>query len=166
MYWNRINRHFGILREEISGNGISTIGKCEFTILQNEMVWYTCKDSIYYIAFGKTRKRWKHFFTWQHSCDKSVADMFVICVNHSSSCRAANAGVFILNDLLPLNRLPLNKAHAIILSSCLTVSIEGVGGKVLGGGSPQLYYHDCSGPIPGRLREVRQRLQLGGFSLQ
>ena len=56
--------------------------------------------------------------------------MFVICVNHSSSCRAANAGVFILNDLLPLNRLPLNKAHAIILSSCLTVSIEGVGGKV------------------------------------
>jgi len=73
--------------------------------------------------------------------------MFVICVNHSSSCRAANAGVFILNDLLPLNRLPLNKAHAIILSSCLTVSIEGIGGKVFGGGSPQLYYHDCSGRI-------------------
>ena len=92
--------------------------------------------------------------------------MFVICVNHSSSCRAANAGVFILNDLLPLNRLPLNKAHAIILSSCLTVSIEGIGGKVFGGGSPQLYYHDCSGRIPGRLREVLQRLQLGGFSLQ
>ena len=35
-----------------------------------------------------------------------------------------------MNDLLPLNRLPLNKAHEIILSSCLTVSIEGIGGKV------------------------------------
>ena len=35
-----------------------------------------------------------------------------------------------MNDLLPLNRLPLNKAHAIILSSCLTVSIQGIGGKV------------------------------------
>ena len=38
-----------------------------------------------------------------------------------------NARVFMMNDLLPL---PLNKAHAIILSSCLTVSIEGIGGKV------------------------------------
>ena len=26
------------LPEEVSGNGISTIGKCEFTILHNEMV--------------------------------------------------------------------------------------------------------------------------------
>ena len=36
-----------------------------------------------------------------------------------------------MNDLLPLNRLPLNKAHEIILSSCLTVSIEGIGGKIV-----------------------------------
>ena len=43
---------------------------------------------------------------------------------------ATNAEVLIMNDLLPFNRLPLNKAHAIILRSCLTVAIEGIGGKV------------------------------------
>ena len=32
------------LEEEMSGHGISTIGKCKFTILQNGMVSYTCKD--------------------------------------------------------------------------------------------------------------------------
>ena len=56
--------------------------------------------------------------------------MFVICVNRSSSCRAANAGVFITNDSLPLNRLPLNKAPAIIQKCCLTVSFACIGGKV------------------------------------
>ena len=35
-----------VLEEEISRTGISTIGKWEFTILQNGMVLYTCKDSI------------------------------------------------------------------------------------------------------------------------
>ena len=34
------------LEEEASGNGISTIGKRKFTIAQNEMVSFTCKDSI------------------------------------------------------------------------------------------------------------------------
>ena len=33
-YWSRINRHFEVLGEERSGNGISTIGKWKFTILQ------------------------------------------------------------------------------------------------------------------------------------
>ena len=36
-----------------------------------------------------------------------------------------------MNDLLPFNRLPLNKAHEIILTSCLTVSFEGIRGKVV-----------------------------------
>ena len=56
--------------------------------------------------------------------------MFVICVNCSSLGRSANAAVFIIDALLPLYWLPLNKAPAIILSSCLTVSFEGIGGKV------------------------------------
>ena len=40
---NSINQHFGI---RASGNGILTIGKCKFTILQNETVSCRCKDSI------------------------------------------------------------------------------------------------------------------------
>ena len=32
--------------------------------------------------------------------------------------------------LIDRPKAPLNKAHEIILSSCLTVSIEGIGGKV------------------------------------
>ena len=64
------------------------------------------------------------------------------CPSGSASCRAANAGVFIMNDLLPLNRLPLNKANAIILSSFLTVSIEGIGGKVE---EPFLLFEDILG---------------------
>ena len=47
-----------------------------------------------------------------------------------------------MNDLLPLNRLPLNKANAIILSSFLTVSIEGIGGKVE---EPFLLFEDILG---------------------
>ena len=104
--------------------------------------------------------RWtlSNFATWW---DKTVADMFVIFVNRSSSCRAANAGVFIINDSLPLNRLPLNKAPAIVLtgSSCLTVSFEGIGNKE----------EDRFFLFEGML-EVRQRffflLQLEGLSLQ
>ena len=102
--------------------------------------------------------RWtlSNFPTWW---DKTVGGMFVICVNFSSSCRAANAGVLIINDSLPLNRLRLNKAPAIILSSCLTDSFEGIGGKV----------EDCFFLFEGIL-DVRQSffflLQLGGFSLQ
>ena len=41
VHWNRINRHFRILGEEISGNGISTIWKWKFIMLQNGMVSYT-----------------------------------------------------------------------------------------------------------------------------
>ena len=37
---------FSVLGEEISGNGISTIGKRKFTILQNGMVSNTCKNGI------------------------------------------------------------------------------------------------------------------------
>ena len=89
--------------------------------------------------------------------------MLIICVNHPSSCTAAKAGVFIINDLasdsLPLNRLPVNKAPAIILSSCWTVSFEGNGGKVEG----HFFLFES-------ILEMRQRfsflLQLGGFSLQ
>ena len=32
-----------VLGEELSGNGIQSIGKCMFTILQNEIVSYTYK---------------------------------------------------------------------------------------------------------------------------
>ena len=60
-----------------------------------------------------------------------------------------------MNDLLPLNRLPLNKAHAIILSSCLTVSFEGIRVKVEG----SFFFLRA-------FSEVRLRVQLGGFRLQ
>ena len=87
--------------------------------------------------------------------------MFVICMNGSSSCRADNAGVFIINDSLPLNLLLLNKAPTIFLSSCLTVSFASgdIRGKV----------EDCFFLFEGIL-EVRQRfsflLQMRDFSLQ
>ena len=89
--------------------------------------------------------------------------MFVICVNRSSSCKAANAGVLILNDSLPLNRLPLKKALAINLSSCLTDSFLGIGGQV----EDRFFLFEAQ--IEGIL-EAKQRffflLQLGGLSLQ
>ena len=38
-----------VLGEEISGNGISTIGKCKFTILQNEMVSIHIKIAFFHL---------------------------------------------------------------------------------------------------------------------
>ena len=65
-----------------------------------------------------------------------------------------------MNDLLPLNRLPLNKAHPIILISCLTVSFEGIGGKVV----DSFFLFEGTGKW--HFFFVRLRLQLRGFGLQ
>ena len=62
----------------------------------------------------------------------------------------------ILNDLLPLYRLPINKAPAIMPSSCLTDPFEGIRGQV----------EDCFLLFEGSLEASSFLLQLGGFSLQ
>ena len=46
-YWTRINQHWA-LGKDISGNGILTVGKCKFTILQSWMVsWNSCTYKVY-----------------------------------------------------------------------------------------------------------------------
>ena len=52
------------LGEEISGNGILTIGKWEFAILQNGMVSYTCKDSFCSPEYLAYWSRWLEVMLW------------------------------------------------------------------------------------------------------
>ena len=55
--------------------------------------------------------------------------MFVICVNRSSSCRAANSGVFFINDSLPILKQSSCDYPKFLLDS-LRLSLKGIRGKV------------------------------------
>ena len=74
--WNRINWHFGFLEKKWN----LSIGKWQFIIMQNKMVAYTCKDSIFHLSvwlIGQNGHGWKFCLrlgldSWQFAAQTEI----------------------------------------------------------------------------------------------